>query len=248
MFSIVGANIMESTDQSSNLLPIAPVGIKIQLSNHLGKSGGKKSLPKKMDISSSSSILSGGTFSYVDSDDEDIDTSNLVIPLPDSGISCDNVDKNAPMLLRSIPQKLLEIDDENARFKTDLSLRPDDVDVRSHTYKSVPVEKFGEALLRGMGWSGPTADDEKRMKSQSAPIIPRESRRGLGASLKPPEKGQNKIINEIRQEEWKGKMEHRLKSQVLDVGDIVFIQDPSLFGKRAEIIQVRGVPGLDRIK
>ena len=33
-------------------------------------------------------------------------------------------------------------------------MRPDDVDVGSDTYLNVPIAEFGEALLRGMGWSG----------------------------------------------------------------------------------------------
>ncbi|EDO18186.1 hypothetical protein Kpol_543p15 [Vanderwaltozyma polyspora DSM 70294] len=52
-------------------------------------------------------------------------------------------------------------------------------------YEEVPVEEFGEALLRGMGWSG-QLDDEKKSKKNST-LLPHEKARaefaGIGATV-----------------------------------------------------------------
>lgn len=46
----------------------------------------------------------------------------------------------------------------------------------------VPIEEFGAALLRGMGWAGPQEGDES-----VTDVEPRHQRLGLGAQPKPPE-------------------------------------------------------------
>ena len=38
---------------------------------------------------------------------------------------------------------------------------PEENDVHSENYKKVPIEDFGRALLRGMGWDGKTGLDSK---------------------------------------------------------------------------------------
>jgi hypothetical protein len=39
-----------------------------------------------------------------------------------------------------------------------VGLRPDDPGVTSAAYRDVPIESFGAALLRVMGWQGPSDD------------------------------------------------------------------------------------------
>ncbi|KAJ1724924.1 hypothetical protein LPJ53_000850 [Coemansia erecta] len=65
-------------------------------------------------------------------------------------------------------------------------------DVDEETYERVPVEAFGAAMLRGMGWKGEGEDTEKDKdksgKSRSknhVDFTPRPSLLGLGAKPKP---------------------------------------------------------------
>lgn len=81
---------------------------------------------------------------------------------------------------------LAEIDGENEKFKHDLGHRAEDMSFRSKAYVDVPVNEFGAALLRGMGWAGPeggAAAEEGSIKD----VEPRHHRLGLGAQPKPPE-------------------------------------------------------------
>ncbi|KAM3570335.1 hypothetical protein VYU27_007596 [Nannochloropsis oceanica] len=70
-----------------------------------------------------------------------------------------DVGEDAPMLVKNAVPVPKDITDEKARLQYELSLREDDIDSSSNVYKMVPVEEFGAALLRGMGWAGPSADD-----------------------------------------------------------------------------------------
>ena len=55
----------------------------------------------------------------------------------------------------------------------------DAVRVDLHSYDRVPVEEFGKALLRGMGWSDEDAKKEKELIADQTKIRP--SLLGLGA-------------------------------------------------------------------
>ena len=46
-------------------------------------------------------------------------------------------------------------------FKMEMNELPEENDVRSENYQKVPIEDFGRALLRGMGWDGKTGLDSK---------------------------------------------------------------------------------------
>lgn len=69
---------------------------------------------------------------------------------------------------------------EHDKFRRELESQASDVDFKSATYSAVPVEQFGAAALRGMGWSGdtPTQVPQERM-------VAREQRLGLGATAAP---------------------------------------------------------------
>lgn len=58
-------------------------------------------------------------------------------------------------------------------------------------YENVPVEEFGDALLRGMGWDGRYDDDEARafkephQKKLHLPNVSRPDYAGIGAEVEP---------------------------------------------------------------
>ena len=173
-------------------------------------------------------------------------TSNLIIaPVQQNSAA------NLPILMAATAPELNGITDDSERFKVDLSLRADDVSFKSTSYKSVPIEEFGAALLRGMGWEGPTEDDEARMKRLSEPLFKRETNLGLGARAKPKTGGKSSTKNDIVEKsknEWAQKAESRLLAQNLQEGDIVWIRDPKYVGLRGLVAQVKGVPGLNKIR
>ena len=90
--------------------------------------------------------------------------------------------KRRPLLLANIADEVLQARGEDEKLRTDLSLRPDPPGVSSAAYREVPVECFGAALLRGMGWTGPSDEEIARQRSEakSEAVVPRERRLGLG--------------------------------------------------------------------
>eukprot|EP01035_Chromulina_nebulosa_P017904 gene17904-23523_t len=154
-----------------------------------------------------------------------------------------------PLLLASLPPEMKEIKDEDERFKFDIERRADDMDFKSDVYKTIPIHEYGAALLRGMGWTGPTEEDEKRMELHSKPMSARVSRLGLGATPKPPEdKHKNKKSNEEINQDWKKKAEEKLKKQVFLIGDLIWIRNVQYVGKRAQVVAVKNIPGLNKIR
>lgn len=66
--------------------------------------------------------------------------------------------------------------DEREQYQEDVAALPDQPDLDA--YESMPVEHFGVALLRGMGWD-PSQEDEKRAAVEH---VKRPHRLGLGAT------------------------------------------------------------------
>eukprot|EP00884_Botryococcus_braunii_P013960 jgi/Botrbrau1/22565/Bobra.176_1s0001.1 len=63
---------------------------------------------------------------------------------------------------------------EDQRFKEDVEALPDEATLES--YEAMPIEAFGEAMMRGMGWSEgrPVGRNSKaKVPSQSPPPLPR---------------------------------------------------------------------------
>ena len=164
---------------------------------------------------------------------------NFIIDVSSSTSSSSNK-KRGPLLLANIAEEVLQAQGDDDKFKADLSLRPDDLRVTSTAYKEVPVECFGAALLRGMGWQGPT-DEElamERIEVKSETIVPRERRLGLGATAKPPDRVRSEKDIKAK-EEWSRKAEERIRSQVLQVGDVVWLKSAEVIGQRARVEAIR---------
>lgn len=70
--------------------------------------------------------------------------------------------------------------DDERLLKEELKLRP--VEPNMESYKKVPVEEFGAAMLRGMGWKGLKNNSDKDSSDQVIKYVPRPERLGLGAS------------------------------------------------------------------
>ena len=92
--------------------------------------------------------------------------------------------KVLPLLARNQPPGIESLSSEEAKFKYDLQMRPEESTLAD--YAAVPVEDFGQALLRGMGWEEGKGIG-KGNTGLLAPIeyVPRQDRLGLGAQPKP---------------------------------------------------------------
>jgi len=102
-----------------------------------------------------------------------------------------------PLLLKNRDTTLDNITDEELRFRADVANRPNEASLEG--YDSVPVDQFGAAMLRGMGWAeGAPIGVGKNAKV--VPVIEFVSRpgyrTGLGATplATPPEANKKKRI------------------------------------------------------
>jgi G patch domain/KOW motif-containing protein len=126
----------------------------------------------------------------------------IVIPAAASSI-----DESKPMLLRNRPEGITEITDEKEKYLHDVASRASDNTIDN--YNKVDVFKFGEGLLRGLGWTpgGPVGKSNKGVTEVVA-LISRPERLGLGAKPKPPPMGDAKLTGKhIRPGEPKQYME-----------------------------------------
>ena len=80
-----------------------------------------------------------------------------------------------PLLLKNRVIGLADCKSETEKLAKDLKSRPDEPSKES--YNKIPVEEFGAAMLRGMGWTGPDSSTVNVIK-----YVPRPERLGLGAS------------------------------------------------------------------
>ena len=88
----------------------------------------------------------------------------------------------APILAMGAVQGTQGITDESGKFRIDMESRPELSDA---AYESMPVEEFGKALLRGMGWrEGKGVGLSNRSNVEPIQYIPRPERLGLGAAPK----------------------------------------------------------------
>ena len=137
-----------------------------------------------------------------------------------------------PLLKAAMLPGLNELENDDQRFKRDLEMRADDVDVTGDAYRSVRIEEFGRGMLRGMGWAGFTEDDEKRF----ADPVARPRGLGLGAAPKPAEiydrRGRLRegrtATNKDADKQWLGAQKKQATEDVVALrsGDIVRIERP----------------------
>jgi len=144
-----------------------------------------------------------------------IDDKLSIANIPVAALPGGSADKWTPIILANQAPELVGLKDESERFKVDLSLRPNEMDVRSDSYQHIPIEEFGAAMLRGMGWAGPTEED----KLKKFDIQPRDYRLGLGALPKPPDlNGPGNAIKKKEEiQKWSKKANDALKKQNLKV-------------------------------
>jgi G patch domain/KOW motif-containing protein len=118
-----------------------------------------------------------------------------------------SIDESKPMLLRNRPEGITDITDEKEKYLHDVASRASDNTIEN--YNKVDVFKFGEGLLRGLGWTpgGPVGKSNKGVTEVVA-LISRPERLGLGAKPKPPPMGDAKLTGKhIRPGEPKQYME-----------------------------------------
>lgn len=82
-----------------------------------------------------------------------------------------------PILMKNRLVGLENCKNESEKLKFDLNLRPSEP--TEQNYSNIPVSEFGAAMLRGMGWKGPT---DLKSKDDESVNKPRPERLGLGAS------------------------------------------------------------------
>ncbi|KAJ3298003.1 hypothetical protein HK104_011298 [Borealophlyctis nickersoniae] len=101
--------------------------------------------------------------------------------------------KLLPILAQNAVPGLGRLEDEAEKYRHDVKLRPEEATLED--YERVPIEEFGQALLRGMGWeTGKPVG--KNPNGLVEPIMnkPRPHLLGLGATPAPPEKKEKKYI------------------------------------------------------
>ena len=143
------------------------------------------------------------------------------------------------------------IDKDKQQYLQELKTLPDEAD--DEAYDRVPISEFGAALLRGMGWTG---GGESSSKAPPTPAM-RPHRLGLGATPKilvpnaiP---GKMRTADQVKRDEkllaqqagFDKQRQERLiqdKQMTLQINSLVYCQ-----GRRAKVIQLNGVPGLNRV-
>lgn len=167
------------------------------------------------------------------------------------------IDKIKPILQSNMVPGLLDIENEDEKFKHDVSLRAENISVHSECYSTIPIANYGEALLRGLGWDGSLGGPEDEKKIEVRP-----QRLGLGARARPPSPpykrksntDAKKLSDDKREKEWKKEAEKKIKEQNLKVGDIVWLRGAKFINvrqkdvTRARIHRLTGVAGLNQIE
>ena len=75
--------------------------------------------------------------------------------------------------------------DDTERYRLDVATRADAAEFEA--YESMPIEDFGKAYLRGLGWKegGAVGNDPNAPAVEAIEYVPRPDRLGLGAAPKP---------------------------------------------------------------
>lgn len=168
--------------------------------------------------------------------------------------------------------------DEAQQYRRELDALPDAMNPDDYSKPgSVPLEQFGAALLRGMGWKGNDKDVANGGSGKGADAemaMPRPHRLGLGAipraeavvslpsssngrrTRRPDQLEQDQRRQLQLREYERQREEQRARDRQITVqdGSVVWINLPGRGGtttpqpRRARIAQWAGVPGLNRIR
>lgn len=122
-----------------------------------------------------------------------------------AGEVSDDGDERVPLIIKNKIPGVVEGKSDGAKLDADLAVRPE---VDDGAYDRVPIEAFGAAMLRGMGWSDGGAIGRSNA-SVVAPVeyVPRMGRRGLGAKAGEVKATHGKRGRPIRQGESRVKQE-----------------------------------------
>ncbi|KAI5302399.1 hypothetical protein KEM56_000728 [Ascosphaera pollenicola] len=108
----------------------------------------------------------------------------------------DNTRKSNLVIPASATERSAEPYDETRDFRADVASRPEPASLAA--YNAVPVEEFGAALLRGMGWKEGEPVGRNKYGSSTASLKPRVPERrpgflGIGAKEVPGKAGELEI-------------------------------------------------------
>jgi G patch domain/KOW motif-containing protein len=86
-----------------------------------------------------------------------------------------------PLLMQNRAPGTIGIEDDELKFKTDVALRPEVC--TAEEYENTPIEQFGAAMLRGMGWKeGEAIGGINKGLAEPIEFVPRPHGLGLGAT------------------------------------------------------------------
>eukprot|EP01138_Halocafeteria_seosinensis_P006034 gb/GECG01006167.1/.p1 GENE.gb/GECG01006167.1/~~gb/GECG01006167.1/.p1 ORF type:complete len:722 (+),score=136.54 gb/GECG01006167.1/:1-2166(+) len=159
---------------------------------------------------------------------------------------------------------------EQLAYRSDLDTLPNDMEASAEAYANVPIDEFGDAMLRGMG-----ATEEQLRKEDAEQFVgaKRPARLGLGSEVnplkleeeeqraknrkyvKPGDNRQSESINKVFAESQKGDKKssststrYSGKNSTYQVGTVVRIIHGRWNEQIALITKAQGVPGLNKIE
>jgi G patch domain/KOW motif-containing protein len=152
---------------------------------------------------------------------------SLVIAQPDAPAS------DLPLLIANKLPGLREARDDRERFELNMRARPAELAPTDGAFDKVPVEQFGMAMLRGMGYTPDVGVGKGSHARSVAPYLleGRPALLGLGAKPKEPDAAAS------------GRR-HQSSRAFITIGALVRITD----GPYAVVVQTDGVPGLDAVR
>lgn len=131
---------------------------------------------------------------------EDEDKNKAVMVIEGGGMSTEQLESDSQLgaaagVAAKGKQAAATEKNEEQKYREDVAWRPKEADVHAASWDAMPVEAFGSALLRGMGWQ-PGKGIGLNAKGPAAAVeyIPRHQRLGLGATPKDAEPKKGKWI------------------------------------------------------
>jgi G patch domain and KOW motifs-containing protein len=183
-----------------------------------------------------------------------------------------HVTASTPMVVKmdGPVNRLVKSDSELLQYQQDLQSLPAALDESAEEYRRVPIEEFGAALLRGMGWNehDDSSNDQQHRRANDD-TLPRPHRLGLGAipATALPD-GSDKNLSSLQEERHRPRRidqykrdqnlqqqneSYRVEREKFRAADLQkTMQDRSIVrltdGSRARILKLVGVPGLNMVQ